>query len=260
MTSIARSFVLQGQVIWALVLREMHTRYGRENLGYLWIIGEPILFTAGVTIMWSLVRPSHEHGIPITAFVVTGYVPLTMWRHSVFRAVKAFEANGSLLFHQQVSPLDILVARTFLEVVGAILAGIIVSVVAILLGFMELPKDYGLILLSFVYQGFFCLACALLIASLSERSDFVEKIISAVMYLSIPVSGAFAMVSWVPEKYQWILLLSPSVHNVEMLRAGQFGPAAHAIYDPLFMTWINALLLLVGLSMTLRSRRFIVVQ
>lgn len=90
-------FRSQFQVIYALIMREIHTRYGRENLGFLWVIGEPILFCAGVAILWTAIRPSHEHGLPMTAIVITGYVPLTMWRHCLGHSIKAFEANGSLL-------------------------------------------------------------------------------------------------------------------------------------------------------------------
>jgi capsular polysaccharide transport system permease protein len=246
-------------VIWALILREMQTRYGRENIGFLWVIGEPIIFCAGVAILWTLIRPSHEHGLPMTAFVVTGYVPLTMWRHCVARAVKAFEANGALLFHRHVTPLDILLARWVLEVMGTLLAGLIVLLGAIFVGAMEPPQDIGLLFLGLLYQMVFCLGCMLVIASASERSDLIEKCIAALMYLSIPLSGAFVMVSWIPEKYQWILLLSPSVQCIEMVRAGQFGPSAHAIYDVIYATWSIALLSLWGLSLTLRSRRYITV-
>lgn len=255
-----RLFVLQGRVIWALVLREMQTRYGRENLGFLWIIGEPILFTAGVTIVWSLIRPSYEHGIPVTAFVVTGYTPLTMWRHCVARSVKAFESNGSLLFHRQVSPLDIILSRVLLEVMGSILAGLIVAAFAIALGFMEPPKDLALIYMGLAYHVSFCLGSALLFAAGSERSEIIEKITNIFSYLMIPASGSFSMVSWIPEQYQWILLLSPSVHGLEMIRAGQFGPGVHAIWDLSYVTSVNALMILIGLSLVLRSRRFIVVQ
>jgi capsular polysaccharide transport system permease protein len=260
MGSVMQSFMMQGRVIWALLLREMQTRYGRENIGFLWIIAEPIMFCAGVAIVWTAIRPAHEHGLPMTAFVVTGYVPLTLWRHCVMRSLKAFEANGSLLFHRQVTPLDIIFARTVLEVVGTIIAGAIVGAGAVLLGFMDPPRDIGLIYLGLAYHSAFSLACALLIASLSERSDLLEKMMSAVMYLSLPLSGAFIMVDWVPKPYQWILLLSPAVHNVEMIRGGEFGPGSHPIYDLTYDTWSTGLMLLIGISLTLRSRRYIVVM
>ena len=260
MSAIVRAARLQGRVIGALILRELHTRFGRENIGFLWVIAEPALFCLGVAIMWGAIKPAHEHGVPVVAFVITGYVPLTMWRHCVFRAVKAFEANGSLLFHRQVTPLDIILARVVLEVYGTIIAGLLVGGVAMLLGFMEPPADLGLLYLGTLYHVAFCLACALLFASLSERSELLEKFVSVFTYLAIPFSGAFTMVDWMPQAFHSVLLWSPSVHSVEMIRAGQFGAKVHAHYDLVFMTWINAALLLIGLSLTLRSRRYIVVQ
>ena len=250
---------VQRKVIWALLLRELHTRYGRENIGFLWMIGEPALFCVGVSVMWSIIRPSHEHGIPVTAFVITGYVPLTMWRHCVSRSMKAFEANGALLFHGQVTPLDIILARNLLEIYGSLIAGVLVAAAAILLGFMDAPKDYGLLYLGMFYQALFCLACSLILAPLSEMSDIFEKLIGAVMYLSIPFSGAFTMVDWVPHSFQSVLLVFPGVHAMEILRQGQFGSQVHAIYDVTYATWSIAVMMIIGLSLVLRSRKHIVV-
>lgn len=258
--SLIRLFRLQARVINALILRELHTRFGRENIGFLWIIGEPILFCAGVAILWTAIRPAHDHGLPMTAIVITGYVPLTMWRHCIGRAVKAFESNGSLLFHRQVTPLDIILSRVILEVIGTLIAGLLVCLGAILIGFMKPPVSYGLMYLGLGYQILFCFASALIIASLSELSELVEKSISVLSYLSIPLSGAFTMVDWVPPAYRWILLWSPSVNNIEMVRSGQFGNSAHAHYDLVYDSWITFLLIFIGLSLTLRIRRHIVVQ
>jgi capsular polysaccharide transport system permease protein len=260
MQSLGQLFALQGRVIWALMMRELHTRYGRENIGYLWMVGEPIMFCAGVAVVWTSVRAPFEHGLPMTAFVVTGYVPLTMWRHCVQRAVKAFEANGGLLFHRQVTPLDLITSRVVLEVVGSLIAGGLVVAGAMLVGYMEPPKDLGLMYLGLAYHAAFCLACALLIAALSERSDLLEKLINIIMYLSLPISGAFTMVSWIPPHYQWILLLSPSVQDCEMIRGGQFGPLSHPIYDFAYTAAVTGTMLVIGLSLTLRSRRYIVVN
>ena len=255
-----KSINLQRRVIWALMLREMLTRYGRENIGFLWIVGEPILFCAGVTIGWSLIRSSHEHGIPMPAFVLTGYVPLTMWRHCVSRGIKAFESNGALFFHRQVSPFDVLTARCLLECIGSLLAGFIIMCGCIILGYMTAPIDTGLLYLGLIYQVLFSFATSLLIACLTEYSEVVEKAVQIVMYLSIPLSGAFVMVDWISEKYQWILLLSPMVDAVEMIRGGQFGPGVHPHYLIWYATWSIALMLLVGVSLTLRVKRHLVIQ
>lgn len=38
---------IQRRVVWALVMREMITRFGREGLGVLWIMAEPAMFVGG---------------------------------------------------------------------------------------------------------------------------------------------------------------------------------------------------------------------
>lgn len=253
--SLLRGFRLQYRVIHALILREIHTRYGRDNLGFLWVIGEPILFCAGVAVVWTAIRPAREHGLAMTGLVVTGYVPLTMWRHCIARGIKAYESNGSLLFHRQVTPFDILTARTFLEIIGTLMAGMIVLGGAVMAGFMKLPEDYGLLFLGLAYQSAFSFASALLFAALSEMSDLVEKLIQIIQYLSLPLSGAFVMVSWLPPRYQWILLSSPMANNIEMIRGGQFGITASVRYDLFYNTWITILLLIIGIILTRNVRK-----
>ncbi|WP_335904902.1 ABC transporter permease, partial [Acidisphaera sp. L21] len=215
--------MVQVRVINALMMRELHTRFGRENIGFLWVIGEPFIFCAGVSVAWTAMRPAHEHGLPMTAIVITGYVPLTMWRHCIGRAVRAFDANGSLMFHRHVTPLDIITSRSLLEIGGTIFAGLVVAVGAYIVGYLDPPKNIGDIVVGLLYQSVFSYACALIIAALSEQSEILEKLLGLVSYLSIPFSGAFTMVNWVPPSFQSVLLWSPSVSNVELIREGQFG-------------------------------------
>lgn len=255
-----RSLAIQWRVIGALVMRETHTRYGRENIGFLWVFLEPILFCGGVTIMWSLIRPSHEHGIPVAAFVVTGYNPLTMWRHCVSRSVKAFEANGSLLFHRQVTPLDIILSRLAIEIAASTAGFVITAGVVMLAGYLNAPKDLGLVYLGWFFVAFFSVGTSLVMAGLTEVSESAERFVQLLMYLSIPFSGAFTMVDWLPKAMQKVLLLSPSVHAYEMIRGGWFGPTSHPHYSVAFATASCTILMMVGLYVVKKSRKYILVM
>ncbi|GAN54799.1 ABC transporter permease [Tanticharoenia sakaeratensis] len=254
------SFQIQIRVIGALMMRELHTRFGRENLGYLWIVGEPILFCAGVAIAWTAIRPAHDHGLQTTAVVVTGYVPLTMWRHCLMSSIRAFEANGSLLYHRQVTPLDIIAARSALEIMGTLMAGLIVASGAILIGYMEPPKDIGLLYAGILFQCAFSFATALLVAALSQRSELVEKSVGVFSYLSLPFSGAFSICAWLPERARNLMLWSPSVNNIEMIRGGQFGDTMHPYYSMTYDAYATSIMIMIGLSLTLRVRKFIRVE
>lgn len=255
--TLRQAFITQWRVIYALMMREIHTRYGRENIGFLWVIGEPILFCAGVAIVWTAIRPSHEHGLQMTAMVVTGYVPLTMWRHVVFRSIKAYEVNSSLLFHQLVTPFDINIARSTLEIFGTILAGALVFFGSEALGYMPAPQNWWLIYVGVLFLVYFCYGFALIIAALSERSELLEKAVGILTYVSLPLTGAFVMTEWIPARYQFILEYSPLANCVEMIRSGEFGIAVVPHYSVSFLFAYCTLQLLIGLYMTQRIRPYI---
>ncbi|MBU2653828.1 ABC transporter permease [Acidomonas methanolica] len=252
-----RGIYIQFKVIHALIMRELQTRFGRENIGFLWFVGEPALFCLGVTVVWTAIRPPYENGLPMTAIVLTGYVPLTMWRHCIARSVAAFMANGSLMYHRQVTTTDIIISRMIIEILGAICAGIVIYFGAYFLGYISAPEKYDMLIIGLIYQSVFCFSSGLLIAPLSEKSDILEKALGIISYLSIPLSGAFVMVDWIPEKYRWILMSSPSVEGVEMIRDGQFGYHAHAHYNIIYSTWINIVLLIIGMKLTFDARKSI---
>ena len=56
---VVRSLTIQTRIIWALLLREMMTRFGRHNIGFLWLFVEPMMFTLGVTALWNLIDAKH---------------------------------------------------------------------------------------------------------------------------------------------------------------------------------------------------------
>ena len=79
------------------MMREIVTRFGREGFGFLWLIGEPLLFCMGVIVMWSIIKPEYEHGIRIAPFVMTGYMCLLLLRHQISYSQGAVQGNVGLL-------------------------------------------------------------------------------------------------------------------------------------------------------------------
>ena len=71
-TSLRDAWTIQSRVIWALFLREILTRYGRHNIGFLWLFAEPMLFTIGVTLMWIAIDATQGSVLPFTAFAISG--------------------------------------------------------------------------------------------------------------------------------------------------------------------------------------------
>lgn len=219
-----------GRILWALLLRELATRYGRDNLGFLWIIAEPLVFCGAVVILWKIVKPPFEHGLPIVPFVVTGYMPIILVRHMITQALTCVRSNGSLLYHRQISVLHLFIARLTLEFIGVSLAFAVVVGILILYGFMEPPKNLYLVYCGWLMLAWITTGLAMILGAIAETVVFAERFVAAFTYILVPASGTFYMVAWLPPQFREMVLLLPFLHPVEMVRSGFFGAAAPAYY------------------------------
>jgi len=245
--SLLRSVAIQRRVLYALLMREIITRFGRENLGVLWLVGEPMIFTLGVTALWSAAGLNHGSALPIVAFAVTGYSSVLMWRNTVSRAVSAIEQNKNLLYHRNVQVIDVLLTRVVLEIGGATGSFIILSLFFMFIGWMPTPVDLLQVVLGWIMLAWFGTSLAFLIGAASVGSDLVERLWHPVAYLLFPMSGAAFMVEWLPKKLQEVVLLLPMVHGVEMLRQGYFGNVVRTHYDLGYMATFCLVLSLAGM-------------
>lgn len=252
-----RAFSEHLTIITSLMLREVITRYGRRGLGFLWLIGEPLLFTGSVIILWSFIKAPYQHGLRLAPFVMTGYMTLVMFRHLISYAMGAVSGNQGLLFHQKIKILHVYLARFFLEFAGASLAFMIVYAVLMAFGQVGWPADVLL-----VYQGWTTLfvlgmGIALVVSALAMEFDVVERIVPVLMYVILPFSGAFTMAAWLPQAYREVYLAVPIPHSVEMIRAGVFGEFVETHYDPLYPLFWGGALIVLGLIMISRAKEHI---
>lgn len=221
----------QARVVGAVLLREVITRYGRRNIGFLWLLLEPVIFTLGVVLLWNLVRHDSGYRVAVTPFIVTGYASLLLWRNCSFRGLKAIEPNRSLLHHRLVTVPDIFIARMLLELAG-VSASTLVLVAAMLgLELIEWPRDPGLMLAGWLLMAWFSAALGVILGCLSEHSDLVDRLWHPVSYFLLAGSGTFFMVDWLPRAAQEAVLWVPMVHPVEMMRAGYWGDSPRFHYS-----------------------------
>lgn len=254
--SVAVGLRIQLRVLHALLMREVITRFGRQNLGVLWLVVEPMIFTLGVASIWTAMGMSHGSGIPIVAFAVTGYSSVLMWRNSASRSSHAIRENMGLLFHRRVQVIDVLLTRTLLEIGGATGSFIILSSLFIFLDWMPVPGDLLEVIEGWALLAWFGACLAILIGAGSAVSEVVERVWHPASYLLFPLSGAAFMVDWMPKSLQKFVLLLPMIHGTEILREGWFGNVVPTHYSVLYMVSSCLVLTLAGLCVQrLASRR-----
>ncbi len=249
------SLAVQRRVIGALLMREVITRFGRENIGVLWLVGEPAIFTLGITALWSMAGMSHGSGVPIVAFAITGYSSVLMWRNSVNRCSDAIKSNLNLMFHRNVRILDVFAARVIVEMAGASGSFIVLAVFFTSIEWMQPPVDMMLVVQGWLMLAWFGAALATLVGVASAYSDLVERIWHPVAYLLFPLSGAAFMVDWLPPAAREYALLLPMVHGVELLREGYFGNAVRTHHDIGYMASVNLVLSFIALALARQAAR-----
>ncbi len=255
-----RGFLIQWRVVGALLIREIYSRFGRESIGFAWIVAEPLAFALPVLFMWRAVRSPHEHGLPLVSLLWSGYLPVLLFRHVGGRVLFFIRQNVGLLYHRRVTIFDIFLGRTLLEI-GSNLTALIVSfIVFYLIGAMEVPRDLPMFYVGYFYMIWWSVAAALIIGALCERSDWVEKIWLPYSYLYMFFSGFMFLADWLPPALRNVALYQPYLQAYEMIRAGVFGTAVRTYGDPAYTALVLAAMTLLGLWLLRESRRYVVME
>ncbi|WP_165190186.1 ABC transporter permease [Caulobacter soli] len=246
-STLIQGFDVQRHVIGALIMRELHTRYGRENIGYLWMIVEPMLLAAAVGALHAKAGGGHAgifHPVP---FALGGYCVFMIFRSVIGRSETTLEANKPLLYHRTVTLFDMLLARALLEGAATLAALVILLAGTWALG-MGAPIARPLTFIGAVLlMTWFAFALSMPVCAASYLSKAVGKFVHPIIYIAMPISGGFFLLAWIPQPFRGWLSWSPLNQIFEMLHTSQFEAIESRYFDPLYIVEWCLALTLVGL-------------
>lgn len=226
---------IQLNVIGALMMRDMHTRFGKRNIGYLWLFVEPMILAGSVGVIHLIIGKGVPGGVPIFVFYILGYSPYYLYRAALNRAADGFVENVSLLYHRRVKLHDVMLARTLLD-----LCSVLVAMFVFLCFYGAAsgnwPQSWVQMAVGTAALSLLCHGVALCILAMTVWGhENVLRVVHPFTYLTLPLSGAFFMLWWFPSDIQWWASLFPTVHAFEIVREGYFGDRVPALYDLHYM-------------------------
>lgn len=244
----------QLRVFRGLILRELHTRYGRENLGFLWVIGEPMILASVITIVHQN-QPSHSNDTgSLAAYAVIGYGYFIIFRNTFNQAAGAIESNQPLLYHRMVTIFDIVVARALMDVMACFAVIIVLLTICILAGLATFPARPIYLITAALLMGWFTLGLTLIASCLTYRNELWERQVHVLSYLSIPISGAWFSMAALPPAFQNVLQWFPMPLIFEQARYGEFETSSGEFVSPAYVVAWCAALTFAGLLFTRRIR------
>lgn len=110
-------------ILFALMLREMATRFGRSWGGYLWAVIEPVGMIAMLALIFSYYFGTPPIGDSFALFYATGLIPFLAFTEIMHQTGATLIQNKNLLYFKYVTPLDTLLARFVLGCVTLVVVG-----------------------------------------------------------------------------------------------------------------------------------------
>jgi capsular polysaccharide transport system permease protein len=254
--SLARGIFIQLQVVHGLVLRETRTRFGAQQLGYLWAVLEPLMWVGTFWAAYVIAHRQVPHGLAPVPFLVTGIIAYELVVKNVARVGEAVNGNKTLLFYPQVQPIDLVWARAALETATLVAVFIIiVGLTSLIDSQLPVVDDllatlFGMFLASALGTSF-----GLLLCMLGVLSAAVERLRGPLMRPLFWTSGIFYTIDSVPAGARQWLELNPVLHVVELVRDGWFVDYTSPVASPGYVVVFILLFLSVGLLLERVVRR-----
>lgn len=219
------------RTIFALVLREMATRYGRSPGGYLWAILEPLGMILILAIGFSLLVRTPSLGTSFVLFYATGYLPFQLFQSGARFVGAALKFSRPLLAYPAVSWIDAVLARFLLNLLTMLLVSyLIIAGTGVLQG-LRLTVEFAPLFLAYGFAAALGLGVGLMNCVLIGFLPVWDSIWSIVTRPLFIASGILFLYEELPPIAQSILWWNPLMHVTALSRAGFFP-----MYRPEFVS------------------------
>lgn len=244
----ARSaFSIQRDVVFAIFIREMITRFSSYTLGNIWLVLEPLLMMMLFIALFGA-RGRGAYGfVEAPVFIFSAFLTFRLlWTYTMRQTASAKNAQG-LLEYRQVRLFDVFMARSFIEGGLFIVVGFILAFGLVWLGYDPWPSDplttlaYCLVLWLFA-TSFGMLAC--MVGSFAKE---IEKVVSLLTLPLMFISAVFYPMSVVPSQYWVFLTWNPLLHAMELIREAWFVRYTSPVADAPYL--LSCMLICMALSM-----------
>lgn len=251
-----RPFKIVRTVIFALVLREVRTRFSANRLGAFWFVMEPLAHIAVLLTIFTAIRGRTLPGLDFAVFFTNGIIPFLLFKNIALKGMEAVAGNKALFVYKQIKPIDAVVARAIVEVA---LMSCVYGVVMFCLAFwggsnvrIYHPLEWlGVLSIGITLS----VGLALIFCTVTEAMPEFKTVVKLAYMPLYFLSGVVLPIWLLPsEVLSWMLWI-PFIHIIDLLRAATFEhyPSTYGI-NAFYPTAVAVIMLFLGLVLY-RSRR-----
>lgn len=248
------------RVISALILRDMRTRFGRQLFGWAIMILWPLTHLGFIVGGYLIAHRIAPYGTNVTIFIGTGVLPYILCLYPARMIMLCLVQNQPLLLFPPVMPIDIILARSILEITNAFYVIFFFCLILFVFDVDFIPGDYPeaiFAILTTIYLGFSIGFISAILFKISRAWVPIQIGLLIGAYLT---SGAIVPLTNLSPTLKWWLWFNPLVHTVEWLRYAYFGQSSADLLSREYLLSYATFILFLSLALEKFTRPLLLNQ
>ncbi len=243
------------RAVFALLVREISTTYGRSPGGYFWAIMEPVLGIGLLTVVFSLVMRSPPIGVNFQIYYATGMLPFLYYRDLEQKIQSSIRFSRALLYYPSVTYMDSLIARLIFSSMTQIMIGYLIIGAIIMIWETRASITPGYVMSAVSATIVLGVGVGALNCYLTSVAPLWQQAWSVINRPLLIVSGVIFLHDDIPEPWKTYLEWNPLVHIIGQMRRG-FYPNYQGDYVSMVYPFLFGLIcLVIGLILLNRFNR-----
>lgn len=238
----------QWRIIVALMLRDIKTRFGGTEFGFVLAIAWPLTHILLLLVVNSQLGRAAPYGDSAALWFATGIIPFMAFSYMSRFIALGILMNRPLLTFPVVKVTDILFARAIVEVLSAGLVILIVFAIFWAAGIDFMPRDIVQASCALLAMMFLGLGFGVINAIITAAFPFWTAGYALLTLLFWVSSGVVFVPDSLPEVVRLPLSYLPTLQGIEWMRSAYYDGYGGLILDKPYMISFAAASLLFGLG------------
>lgn len=210
------------ELLWVMMLRDIKVRYKQTVMGVAWAVIQPVTAMIIFTLIFGKLARIPSDGVPYPVFVFSGMLAWNFFSTSISSSGASLVGSASLIskvyFPRLIVPLS---------TIGVSVVDFIISVVILLILMLiySVSLSWQVLLVPLLFAGLMMTVFGIgaWLASVTVVYRDFRFVIPFMLQIWMYVTPVIYPVSFVPEKWQWLMYLNPVFGWVDNIRSCFLG-------------------------------------
>ncbi len=169
-----------------------------------------------------MLRAKAPRGMSELAFLIAGFMIYNIVTGIMMRCMEKFDSKSAMLAIPQITPLDIIVAKSIFYFMTQLLSLSMLAVIGCFFGFEVTIVDTGLLLLCLLLAFMLGLGLGLCLGMLAVYVPILHVVVPICKRVLFMISGVFFSVSTIAHKLGEYMLYNPILQLIELARSSMY--------------------------------------